>query len=122
MNDIDEEKVQEEFNKLIEETLALYEAIKNVNYPSLEIFVEDRVWDSTLKYERMMITTKEKFFEALNNRISVEEYKKGIERMWGNIDHSYMDRAIKELQKMVIQKDFNDAEIYGNKKITFGMH
>ena len=118
MNDIDEEKVQEEFDKLIEETLAIYEAIKNVNYPALEIFVEDRVWDSTLKYERMMITTKEKFFEALNNRISVEEYKKGIEKMWGNIDHSYMDRAIKELQKMVIQKDFNDAQMYGNKKIT----
>ena len=133
MNEIDEKKVQEEFEKLLEETLIIYEAIKNVNYPALEIFVEDRVWDSTLKYERMMITTKEKFFEALNNRISVEEYTKGmteaieqinseytkgIEKMWGNIDHSYMDKTIKELQKMVIQKDFNDAEMYGDKKIT----
>lgn len=118
MNDIDEEKVYEEFNRLLEEALVTYELVKNKTYPALEIFVEDRVWDSTLKYHRMMMTTKQKFFEALEQRTSVEEYTKGIEELWGNIDHSYMDRAIKELERMVLQKDFNDAEMYGNKKIT----
>ena len=38
--------------------------------------------------------------------------------MWGNIDHSYMTKEIEELQKMVIQKDFRNAEMYGNKEIT----
>lgn len=114
----DEEEVYKEFNKLLEETLATYELVKNKNYPALDIFVGDKVWDSTLRYHRMMMITKQKFFEALEGQISVEEYTKGIEGLWGNVDHSYMDRAIEELQRMVIQKDFNDAQMYGNKKVT----
>ena len=118
MNEINEQEVYEEFNKLLEETLETYALVENTNYPTLNIFIEDRVWDSTVKYHRMMMVTKQKFFECLDKKISVEEYEKGIKELWGNIDHSYMDKAIKELQKMVIQKDFKDAEMYGNKKVT----
>ena len=64
----------------------------------------------------MIIKTKEKFFEELYNQTSLEEYTKGIYELWGNVDHTYMDEAIEELQKMVIQRDFKDAEMYGDKK------
>lgn len=113
---IDEEEVLREFEKALSEALTLYEG-KEITYEALNVFIEDRVWDSLVKYNRMQLVTKEKFFESLYKRTSVDEYTKGIIELW-DIDHGYMDEAIKELQKMVIQKDFREAELYGNKKIT----
>ena len=118
MNEIDEEKVYEEFEKALAEAIGIYEEVKYVSYPQLNIFIQDKVWESLIKYNRMQLTTKEKFFENLYNQTSVDEYTKGIYELWGNIDHTYMDKSIKELQRMVVQKDFRDAEMYGNKKIT----
>lgn len=115
---IDEKLVYEEFEKALVEALTIYGQTKDIDYPAINIFIEDRVWESLIKYNRMELTTKEKFFENLYKQSSVDEYVRGLEEMWGNIDHTYMDEAIKELQKMVIQKDFKDAEMYGEKKIT----
>ena len=116
--EIDEEKVYEEFEKALAEAIAIYKDVKNISYPQLNIFIENRVWDATLKYDRMERVTKEKFFESLYKRTTLDEYTKAIYELWGNVDHTYMDKSIKELQKMVIQKDFRDAEMYGDKKIT----
>lgn len=116
--EIDEQEVQEEFEKALVEAIGIYEATKNISYEQFNIFIQDKVWESLMKYERMQLTTKEKFFEDLYKQTSVDEYTKGIYELWGNIDHTYMDKSIKELQRMVIQKDFRDAEMYGNKEIT----
>ena len=116
--EIDEEKVYEEFEKALEEAIGIYQSVENISYPQLNIFIEERVWESIIKYNRMELTTKEKFFENLYKGTSVDEYTKGIYELWGNIDHTYMDKAIKELQRMVVQKDFRDAEMYGNRQIT----
>lgn len=116
--EIDEQQVYEEFNLALAEAIGIYESVKNISYPQLSIFIEDKVWDSLIKYNRMTIKTKEKFFESLYKKTDVDEYAKGVYEMWGNIDHSYMTKEIEELQKMVIQKDFRNAEMYGNKEIT----
>lgn len=116
--EIDEQEVQEEFEKALVEAIGIYEATKNISYEQFNIFIQDKVWESLMKYERMQLTTKEKFFEDLYKQTSVDEYTKGIYELWENIDHTYMDKSIKELQRMVIQKDFRDAEMYGNKEIT----
>lgn len=116
--EIDEQEVYEEFEKALAEAIGIYETVKNVSYPQLNIFIEEKVWDTLVKYNRMELTTKEKFFENLYKNTSVDEYTKQIYELWGNIDHSYMTKEIRELQKMVIQKDFRNAEMYGNKKIT----
>lgn len=116
--EIDENKVYEEFERALAEAIAIYGSVENIDYPQLNIFIEDKVWDSLVKYTRMELTTKEKFFENLYKQTPVEEYTKGIYELWGNVDHSDMTRAIEQLQRMVIQKDFRDAEMYGNKKIT----
>ena len=116
--EIDEQQVYEEYEKALVEAIGIYKEVKNITYPQLSVFIEERVWASLVKYERMQLTTKEKFFENLYNNTSVDEYTKQIYELWGNVDHSYMTKSIEELQRMVIQKDFKDAEMYGNKKIT----
>lgn len=114
---IDEEKVYEEFEKDLLIALKTYKLVKGKKYPQLDIFIGDEVWNSLEKYTRMELKTKEKFFESLKNKTPVNEYEKGIRELW-TIDHSDMTKSIEELQKMVIQRDFKDAEIYGDKKIT----
>ena len=114
---IDEQEVYKEFEKALEEALAIYKGSQYISYEAISIFIEERVWESTIKYQRMINVTKEKFFESLYNDVPLDEYVKGITELW-NIDHSYMDKSIQELGYMVIQKDFYNAEMYGNKKLT----
>lgn len=81
-----------------------------------DIFIEDKVWEMNIKYVRMMRKTKEKFFEYLQDNRSVKDYTRGIKELW-NIDHSFMDEEIKELEKMVSEQDIKDYEKY-EKPIT----
>lgn len=114
---INESQVYEEFEKALLEAIETYKSVEHINYKPIEIFIEDRVWDATIKYNRMMNVTKEQFFKNLYENTSIDEYTREIIRLW-NIDHSYMAKSIEELNKMVLQKDFKDAEMYGDKKIT----
>lgn len=114
---IDEEKVYKEFEEALLEALAVYKEKEYVSYEAISIFIENKVWESTIKYNRMINITKEKFFESLYNDVPLDEYVREITNLW-NIDHEYMNKSIEELGKMVIQKDFYNAEMYGNKKLT----
>lgn len=82
-----------------------------------EKFINDEVWNCNLKYIRMMRTTKEKFFKGLLDGKSKKDYSKEIKDLW-NIDHKFMDQALKELDKMVKDKDINLAKKYGDNKIV----
>lgn len=82
-----------------------------------EKYINDEVWNCNLKYIRMMRKTKEKFFSSLLEGKSVKEYGKEIKDLW-NIDHKFMNKAIKELEKMVKDKDVKLAQKYGDKKIV----
>ncbi len=117
IQEINKEEEKKEFEKELLKAIEIYGAVKGVKYPQLDIFIADRVWDSLEKYTRMELTTKEKFFENLQKRTPVNEYEEEIRKLW-DINHKDMTKAIEELQKMVIQRDFKDAELYGNKTIT----
>lgn len=114
---IDEEQVYKEFENALLEALAVYKQTDYVSYEAISVFIEDRVWESTIKYNRMINVTREKFFESLYRDTPIDEYIREVTNLW-NIDHSYMDKSIAELGRMVIQKDFYNAEMYGYKKLT----
>ena len=116
--DINEEEVYREFLEDLEKALENVEEADFQALPPIPKFIEENVWDMTVRYQRMMMITKEKFFEYQADRISTEEYTKGIRELWDSIDHSYMDKAIKELQRMTTTKDLRDAYLYSTKKIT----
>lgn len=82
-----------------------------------ERFISEEVWNCTLKYIRMMRITKEKFFESLLEGKSTGKYSKELQQLW-NIDHNFMDKALKELDEMVKNKDINLARKYGDDKIV----
>lgn len=111
---LDEEEVLKEFDTLLEEKIAEYTAkygAPPITNEPIDIFIGDKVWDSEIKYHRMMMTTKQKFFEYLYEGKSIEEYEKGIRELWGNIDHEYMTKAIEELRLMVMKSDLKNAKV-----------
>lgn len=77
----------------------------------VEKYIEEEVWDCVIKYIRMMRKTKEKYFESLLEGKSVEQYSKELKELW-TVDHSYMDKAIEELNEMVAEIDIKDYEEY----------
>lgn len=115
---MNEEKVYQDFYDDLINLLEDMDVADIQRLPSIPEFISDKVWDSLIKYQRMMMVTKEKFFEYLNDKRPLEEYEQGIRELWENVDHSYMDEAIKELEKMTSTKDLYDAYYYGDKKIT----
>jgi oligoribonuclease NrnB/cAMP/cGMP phosphodiesterase (DHH superfamily) len=82
-----------------------------------EKFINDEVWKCNLKYIRMMRITKEKFFESLLKGKSSSRYAKELKELW-TMDHNFMDKAIKELETMVKDKDIALAKKYGDEKIV----
>ena len=82
-----------------------------------EKFINDEVWKCNLKYIRMMRITKEKFFESLLKGKSSSKYAKELKELW-SMDHNFMDKAIKELETMVKDKDIALAKKYGDGKIV----
>lgn len=82
-----------------------------------ERFINEEVWNCTLKYIRMMRITKEKFFTSLLEGKSTGKYSKELKELW-DIDHNFMDKALKELDEMVKNKDINLAKKYGDDKIV----
>lgn len=115
---MNEEKVYQDFLDDLIDMLETMDIADIQRLPNIPEFISNNVWDCLIKYQRMMMVTKEKFFEYLNDKRPLEEYEKGIRELWGNIDHTYMDEAIKELEKMTSTKDLYDAFYYGDKKVT----
>ena len=82
-----------------------------------EKFISEEVWNCTLKYTRMMRITKEKFFTSLLEGKSTGKYSKELKELW-NIDHNFMNKALKELDEMVKDKDIKLARKYGDDKVV----
>lgn len=82
-----------------------------------ERFISEEVWNCTLKYTRMMRITKEKFFTSLLEGKSTGKYSKELKELW-NIDHNFMNKALKELDEMVKDKDIKLARKYGDDEVV----
>jgi hypothetical protein len=110
---LDEEEVLKEFNKLLNEKIDEYTSkygTPDLNKTPPNIFIKDKVWDSEVKYHRMMMITKQKFFEALKNGESIEKYEKDLKKLWSGIDRTYMTKAIEELRLMIMARDIKNAK------------
>lgn len=82
-----------------------------------ERFISEEEWNCTLKYTRMMRITKEKFFTSLLEGKSTGKYSKELKELW-NIDHNFMNKALKELDEMVKDKDIKLARKYGDDEVV----
>ena len=75
------------------------------------IFINDSVYYTQTEYYKLINKTKELFFYYLQKQKSDSYFKKEANKIWGNIDHSYMEQRIQELEKMISAKNLEGRKI-----------
>lgn len=63
--------------------------------------IGDAVFSINAKYTELQNQTKILYFTYLQKNKSVEEFTEQVEKLWGNIDHKFMDKQIAKLQEMI---------------------
>lgn len=74
-------------------------------------YIEEEVYLTTIAYYDKMLATKKDFYKSLLNEESYTEFKKKTQEIWGNINHEYMAKQIKELEEMVDKKNADGKPI-----------
>lgn len=63
--------------------------------------IGDAVFSINAKYTELQNQTKILYFTYLQQNKSVEDFTKQVEKLWGNIDHKFMDKQITKLQELI---------------------
>lgn len=75
------------------------------------IFINDSVYYTQTEYYKLINKTKELFFYSLQEQKPAFYFKKEANKIWGNIDHSYMEQRIQELEEMISAKNLEGKKI-----------
>lgn len=75
------------------------------------LFINDSVYLAQTEYYKLMNKTKVLFFESLKNKKDISYFRAEVKKIWGNIDHSYMEERIKELEEMITAEDLEGRKI-----------
>ena len=75
------------------------------------IFINDSVYYTQTEYYKLINKTKELFFYSLQEQKPASYFKEEANKIWGNIDHSYMEQRIQELEEMISAKNLEGRKI-----------
>lgn len=59
------------------------------------------VYDTVYKYTKLQNKTKMLYFNYLSRNKSVSDFSKQVDKLWRDLDHSFMDKQIDKLQETV---------------------
>lgn len=63
--------------------------------------IGDAVFSINAKYTELQNQTKILYFTYLQKNKPIEDFTKQVEKLWGNIDHKFMDKQIAKLQELI---------------------
>ena len=72
-------------------------------------YIGDAIFNTKVRYTEFQNQTKIIYFDYLNKGKSVEEFSKQVYKLWGNIDHSFMDKQINKLQNILHNNNVKTA-------------
>lgn len=81
--------------------------------------IADKVFAVNLNYVKLQNKTKELFFRCLDEDRDFEYFKAELEKIWGNVDYSYLEEQIAEYQAEIHEKNTHQEKI--EKGITKGL-
>lgn len=81
--------------------------------------IADKVFAVNLNYVKLQNKTKELFFRCLDEDRDFEYFKAELEKIWGNVDYSYLEEQIAEYQAEIHEK--NTSQEKTKKGITKGL-
>lgn len=73
-------------------------------------YIADSVFKVKWNYEKLQNLTEELFFKCLENGEDVEYFTEQIDKIWGNIDHTYMDNEISQYQEIIHERNIKGKE------------
>lgn len=72
-------------------------------------YIAESVFNVNSHYTELQNKTKELYFKCLKENRSVEYFQKEVNKIWGNIDHRFMDKQIEKLKQLVWENNVNLA-------------
>lgn len=63
--------------------------------------IGDAVFSINAKYTELQNQTKILYFTYLQKNKPIEDFTKQVEKLWGNINHKFMDKQIAKLQELI---------------------
>lgn len=72
-------------------------------------YIAESVFNVNTHYTDLQNKTKELYFRCLKENRSVEYFQKEVNKIWGNIDHRFMDVQIEKLKQLVWENNVNLA-------------
>ena len=76
-----------------------------------EKFINDSVFNVNLKYTKLQNETKELFFRCLDEGRSLKYFSKELDKIWGNLDRSFMENDIEEYKQIIHNNNMQLMEI-----------
>jgi hypothetical protein len=76
-------------------------------------YIAESVFNVNAHYTRLQNETKILFFRCLKENRSKEYFRQEAYKIWGNIDHKFMDKQIDKLQELVWGNNIDLAVNYG---------
>lgn len=64
-------------------------------------FINESVFKVNLKYTKLQNETKELFFRCLDEERSEKYFSRELDKIWENLDHSFMDDDIEEYKQII---------------------
>ena len=81
--------------------------------------IADKVFAVNLNYVKLQNKTKELFFRCLDENRDLEYFKAKLEKIWGNVDYSYLEEQIAEYQAEIHEENTHQEKT--EKGITKGL-
>lgn len=74
-------------------------------------FIRNSVFNVNQKYNDLQNKTKELFFKCLDEGSSLEYFEEQLDKIWGNVDRSFMEKDIEEYKSIIHNRNIAMLEI-----------
>ena len=78
--------------------------------------IAESVFNVNLKYSQMQNLTEELFFRCLEDNLGIEYFNEQIEKIWGDVDHTFMAEEIANYSEIIYERDMAGKEIEAEPK------
>ena len=74
-------------------------------------FINESIFKVNLKYTQMQNKTKELFFKCLNENKPLEYFEIELEKLWGTLDHEFLQNELLEYAELIHQQNIQGRQI-----------
>lgn len=73
--------------------------------------IADSVFLVNLNYVKLQNQTKELFFKCLNEGRTLDYFRNEVNKIWGNVDHSYMWQELDKYEELIHTQNIHGREV-----------